>query len=189
MFTSRVPAHATRHNPFTTPQARALLTGVAAHAVGKLPSVASTVVALLLAHNAHGGTVHTGHHVRDLAELGERPARPAGRRPQGGPCPRRATAARPLPAGLRSLPVRPGAAKADFLVSGAIPWGDPLVGRTGTVHLGGTRADIIRRETATAAGERVPDPLTLVVDPAVADPSLASARQTARVGLRPCAQR
>ncbi len=48
------------------------------------------------------------------------------------------------------------------------------MGRAGTVHLGGTRADIIRQENATVAGERTDDPFVLVVDPAVTDPSRAA---------------
>jgi phytoene dehydrogenase-like protein len=75
---------------------------------------------------------------------------------------------------LRRYRYGPGAAKADFLVSGPIPWADPLVGQAGTVHIGGTHADIARQETATAAGRRVPDPFVLVVDPAVTDPSRAA---------------
>ncbi|MFD0270462.1 phytoene desaturase family protein [Streptomyces sp. NPDC127106] len=200
VLASRVLAHATRRSPFTTPEARALLAGVAAHAVGKLPSLASAVVALLLAHTAHstgwplpeggsdriaeamvaditahGGTVHTGHHVRDLAELGNVPLVLL----DVGPKEFLALAGQRLPVRYRRALGRyrygPGAAKADFLVSSPIPWANPLVGQAGTVHLGGTRADIIRQETATVAGERVPDPFVLVVDPAVTDPSRAVA--------------
>jgi phytoene dehydrogenase-like protein len=194
----RMLAHATNRTPFTTDEAAALLTGVAAHAVGKLPSPASAAVAMLLAHTAHssgwplpeggsariaeamvadiaahGGTVHTGHHVRDLAELGDVPLVLL----DVGPKEFLALAGQRLPAGYRRALGRyrygPGAAKADFLVDGPVPWANPLVGRAGTVHLGGTRADILRQETATAAGKRVPDPFLLVVDPTVTDPSRA----------------
>jgi phytoene dehydrogenase-like protein len=79
---------------FSTEVARSLLTGVAAHAVGRLPSLASGAVAVLLGHLAHaggwpvpesgsariadalaadivacGGTFHTSHHVTRLEEL------------------------------------------------------------------------------------------------------------------------
>ncbi len=195
-----VLAHATTRTPFTTPEARALLTGVAAHAVGKLPSLASAGVALLLGHlahstgwplpeggsvriaealaadiTAHGGTFHTGRRIRDLREL------------EGFPLVMMDVSAKEFSAiaGPR-LPPRyrralgrfrygPGAAKADFLVSEPIPWSNPLVGRAGTVHLGGTHADISRQETATVAGRRVDAPFMLVADPAVTDPSRASA--------------
>ncbi|ORT59397.1 NAD(P)/FAD-dependent oxidoreductase [Streptomyces sp. CB03238] len=196
LLAPRVLAHATERTPFTTEPARALLAGVAAHAVGKLPSVASAAVAMLLAHTAHssgwplpqggsariadamaaditahGGVFHTGHRVRDLSELGDVPLVLLDVSPKE----LLAIAGDRLPSGyrraLRRFRYGPGAAKADFLVSGPIPWVNPLVGQAGTVHLGGTRADIFRQETATAAGSAVPDPFVLVVDPAVTDPS------------------
>ncbi|MFF8842423.1 phytoene desaturase family protein [Streptomyces sp. NPDC015127] len=199
LLAPRVLAHATSRTPFTTEPARALLTGVAAHAVGTLPSVASAAVAMLLAHTAHssgwplpeggsvriadamaaditahGGIFHTGHHVRDLAELGDVPLVLL----DVGPRELLALAGQRLPARYRRALHRyrygPGAAKADFLVNAPIPWTDPLVGQAGTVHLGGTRADIVRQENAAVAGERVEDPFVLVVDPAVTDPSRAA---------------
>lgn len=192
----RLLAHATSRSPFATEEAAALLAGVAAHAVGKLPSLASSAVALLLAHTAHstgwplpeggsariadamaaditahGGIFHTGHHVRDLAELGDVPLVLLDVSPKEF----LAIGGHRLPARYRRALGRfrygPGAAKADFLVDGPIPWTNPLVGRAGTVHLGGTRADIVRQENATVAGERIDDPFMLVVDPAVTDPS------------------
>ncbi|MFJ6940080.1 phytoene desaturase family protein [Streptomyces sp. NPDC101132] len=199
LLAPRVLAHATSlRTPFATEEARALLTGVAAHAVGRLPSLASAAVAMLLGHaahssgwplpeggsgriadalaadiSAHGGVFHTGHRVRDLAELSDHPLVLLDVSPKG----LLSLAGDRLPASyaraLRRFRYGPGAAKADFLVSGPIPWSDPLVGRAGTVHLGGSHADIVRQENATAAGHRVDDPFTLVVDPAVTDPSRA----------------
>ncbi|MEV8476859.1 NAD(P)/FAD-dependent oxidoreductase [Streptomyces sp. NPDC051173] len=195
---SRVLAHATPRSPFVTPEARALLTGVAAHAVGKLPSLASAAVAMLLAHTAHstgwplpeggsdriaaaladditahGGVLHTGHHVRDLAELGDVPLVLL----DVGPKEFLALAGHRLPAryrrALRRYRYGPGAAKADFLVSGPVPWASPLVGRAGTVHVGGSHADIARQESGVAQGKPGSAPFLLVVDPAVTDPSRA----------------
>ncbi|MGW0775238.1 phytoene desaturase family protein [Streptomyces sp. NPDC002835] len=201
LLAPRVLAHATSRTPLRTEPARALLAGVAAHAVGKLPSVASAAVALLLAHaahssgwplpeggsvriadamaadiTAHGGVIHTGHHIRDLAELNGFPIVMLDVGPKGF----LAMSGRrhPLPARYRrtlaSYTYGPGAAKADFLVNGPIPWANPLVGEAGTVHVGGTRADIYRQETANAAGHHADAPFVLVVDPAVTDPSRAA---------------
>jgi phytoene dehydrogenase-like protein len=198
-FATRVLAHTTGIAAFRTEEARALLTGVAAHAVGRLPSPASAAVAMLLGHTAHssgwplpeggsariadalaaditahGGTFHTGWHVRDLSELGDVPLVLLDVSPKeflglaGSRLPDRYRRA------LARFRYGPGAAKADFLVDGPIPWANPLVGRAGTVHLGGTHADIVRQENATAAGRRVPDPFVLVVDPAVTDPTRAA---------------
>ncbi|MGW2254262.1 phytoene desaturase family protein [Kitasatospora sp. NPDC001660] len=198
LLAPRVPALASGCTPFKTEPARALLTGVAAHAVGRLPSVASAAVALLLAHTAHstgwplpeggsariadalaaditahGGVLHTGQRIRDLAELGDVPLVLL----DVGPKEFLAVAGTRLPEryrrALRRYRYGPGAAKADFLTDGPVPWRHPVVGRAGTVHLGGTRADILRQETATAAGVPVEDPFVLVVDPAVTDPTRA----------------
>ncbi|MEU3843099.1 NAD(P)/FAD-dependent oxidoreductase [Streptomyces sp. NPDC028635] len=200
LLASRVALHGSGLGAarFRGEEAPALLTGVAAHAVGRLPSLASAAVAMLLGHlahgsgwplprggsgriaqaladdiTAHGGVFHTGHHVTDLAELhGARAvlldtgtkgflALAGGRLP-------RAYARR-----LERFRPGPGAAKVDFLVSGPIPWADPAVGRAGTVHLGGTHAEMVRQETANARGVRTARPFVLVVDPAVADPDRA----------------
>ncbi|MGA6175269.1 phytoene desaturase family protein [Streptomyces sp. NPDC012600] len=198
LLAPRLLAHATTRTPFTTEAARALLTGVAAHAVGRLPSPTSAAVALLLGHaahstgwplaeggsariadvmaadiEAHGGFFHTGHRVLDLAELDGIPLILL----DVGPTAFLDMAGERLPSAYRRAIRRyrygPGAAKADFLVNGPIPWANPLVGQAGTVHLGGTRADIIRQENATAAGRTVSEPFVLVVDPAVTDPSRA----------------
>lgn len=201
LLAPRVLAHATMYTPFKAEPARALLAGVAAHAVGKLPTLASAAIALLLAQAAHssgwplpeggsariaeamaadvvkhGGVIHTGHHVRDLADLGDfgivvLDVGPKGFLEMAGqrnPLPLRYRRA------LTNYQYGPGAAKVDFLVNAPIPWMNPLVGRAGTVHLGGTRAEILRQETANAAGRPSDEPFVLVVDPAVTDPSRAA---------------
>ena len=190
--------------PFRTERARALLTGVAAHAIGQLPSLALGATASLLgtiAHGvgwpipvggsqaivdalvadlrAHGGTVTSGHHVRTWRDVP--PARAV---LLDIPAPAAADVlanrlSRPLEAMLRRVPHGDGAAKVDFVLSGPVPWRDPDVGRAGTQHLGGTRAEMARTEAEVAAG-RFPDrPLTLVSDPSVVDPGRI------RGGLRP----
>ncbi|MFJ3932647.1 phytoene desaturase family protein [Streptomyces sp. NPDC090029] len=195
----RILANTTKRGLFRTPEAQALLTGVAAHAVGRLPSLASAAVALLLAHTAHssgwplpeggsgriadalvaditahGGTLHTGRRIRDLAELGDVPLVLLDVSPDEF----LSLSGTRLPVGyqraLRRYRYGPGAAKADFLVSEPIPWTNPLLRRAGTIHLGGTHADIVRQENATFAGRPVSDPFMLVVDPAVTDSSRAS---------------
>ena len=61
--------------------------------------------------------------------------------------------------------------KVDFLLSEPVPWSDLRVGRAGTVHVGGTVAEISRAEKSAASG-RMPDkPFVLVGQQFVADPS------------------
>ncbi|MER6915080.1 NAD(P)/FAD-dependent oxidoreductase [Streptomyces sp. NPDC000594] len=199
--------HGTRltRRRFRDEPARALLTGVAAHGVGKLPSLASGAVALLLGHLAHtgagwplprggsariadalaadiiahGGVFHTGVEVTDLAELPAAKAVLLDVSPKG----LRALAGARLPSryarALDAFRYGPGAAKVDFLVSEPIPWAAPEVGTAGTVHLGGTQAEMFRQETLTARGVRTDEPFVLLVDPAVTDPGRA------RGGVRP----
>ncbi|CAM5274212.1 phytoene desaturase family protein [Streptomyces fumanus] len=200
LLARRVALHGSRFGAarFRGEAAPALLTGVAAHAVGRLPSLASAAVAMLLGHlahgtgwplprggsgriaqalaediTAHGGVFHTGHHVRDLAELGGARAVLLDTGPKGF----LALAGDRLPRGyaraLERFRYGPGAAKVDFLVSEPIPWADPAVGRAGTVHLGGSHAETVRQETANARGVRTGRPFVLLVDPAVADPGRA----------------
>ncbi|MYV90612.1 NAD(P)/FAD-dependent oxidoreductase [Streptomyces sp. SID1034] len=196
----RALAHGTSLAPrqFTAEPARALLAGVAAHAMGRLPSLAGAGVALLLGHlahgsgwplvrggsariadalaadiTAHGGVFHTGRHIAQLRELPLARAVLLDVAPKG----MLRIAGGGLPDGYRRRLARfrygPAAAKVDFLVSGPVPWADPETGRALTVHLGGTQADVFRQETLTAQGAAAVEPFVLVVDPAVADPGRA----------------
>ncbi|MGC5291300.1 phytoene desaturase family protein [Micromonospora sp. DT231] len=193
----RLLGHLLGSDGLRTEAARALLTGVAAHAVGRLPSLPAGAIALLLGHlahatgwplprggsvriaealvddlRAHGGIVHTGRRITDLAELDAQvimlDTTPHGLLALAGdrlpPRYRRA---------LERFRYGPGAAKVDFLVSGPIPWANPEVGQAGTVHVGGARAGMVAAENATARGEAAKEPFVLVVDPAVTDPGRA----------------
>ncbi|EXU61868.1 dehydrogenase [Streptomyces sp. PRh5] len=193
----RVLGHILRTNGLRTEAARALLTGVAAHAMGRLPSLPAGVIALLLGHlahatgwplpqggsvriaealaedlRAHGGMLHTGHRVTDLAELDAQVVM-LDITPRG----LLALAGDRLPPRYRRALGRfhygPGAAKADFLISEPIPWANPEMGRAGTVHLGGTRAATLATENATVRGEAGEEPFVLLADPAVTDPRRA----------------
>ncbi len=197
------PAWGTR---FRDEEAAALLTGVGAHAMTRLPSLSAAGTALLLAplaHTggwpvprgggeaivgalladliAHGGTVVTGKRVERLGDL------PSARAYLFDTSPR--TAVRVLgprvPArvvrGLVAFPrSRGAAAKVDLVLSGPVPWAHPEVGRAGTVHLGGSRVQVAAAEAAVASGRHAERPMVLVSDPAVVDDSRISA-----AGLRP----
>ncbi|SFJ97699.1 NAD(P)/FAD-dependent oxidoreductase [Cellulomonas sp. KH9] len=185
--------------------APALLTGVAAHAITPLPSPAAAGTALLLASLAHagqgwpiprggsgaivaalvedliahGGTVVTDHPVRSRRDL------PDARCVLFDTTPRTLVEVLgdELAPGRRAALERyrygDGAAKVDFVLSGPVPWAHPDVARAGTVHVGGTRAQMVRAEAEVHAGRHAELPMCLVSDPATVDPGRV------RGGLRP----
>ncbi|PUB27801.1 phytoene dehydrogenase-like protein [Promicromonospora sp. AC04] len=181
---------------FLTEEAKALLTGVAAHNITPLPSLAGAGTALLLAAlahadggwaipvggsqaitnamvsdlEAHGGTVETGRRVDSWPDL------PPARAVLFDTTP--STLVRVLGDRIR-FPHRGAlgrfrhgnaAAKVDFVLSGPVPWQVPDVGAASTVHLGGTRAEMVVAEDTVAHGLHADHPTVLVSDPGVADP-------------------
>ncbi|MFC0673886.1 phytoene desaturase family protein [Brachybacterium hainanense] len=187
-----------------TERARALISGVAAHAIGTLPSPATAGVALMLAtlgHAggwpvvrggsqaisdalvadllAHGGRIRTGVHVTSRAQLP--PARALLLDTTAGAAARILGSALPAPLrrALSRVPHGNAAAKVDLVLSGPIPWRDPEVGRAGTQHVGGTRAEMAFAEAEVARGRTPEKPMVLVSDPAAVD------AQRERNGLRP----
>jgi phytoene dehydrogenase-like protein len=82
-----------------------------------------------------------------------------------------------LPAGYRrsleGYRYGPGVFKIDWALDGPIPWADPATLRAGTVHLGGTMAEIAASEAAVGRGRIADRPFVLLVQPTLADPSRA----------------
>ncbi|GAA3797116.1 phytoene desaturase family protein [Cellulomonas soli] len=185
--------------------APALLAGVSAHAITPLPSMAAAGTALLLtalAHSglgwpiarggsgaivaalladlrAHGGLVVTDHAVTSAAQLPPARGYLFDTTPRtlvevlGDRLPTRSRRA------LQRFRYGAGAAKVDLVLSGPVPWAVPDVGLAGTVHVGGTRAQVAEAEAAVAAGTHAAHPMVLLSDPSVVDPD----RQVG--GLRP----
>ena len=65
----------------------------------------------------------------------------------------------------------PGAVKLDLAVEGGIPWTNEDCRRAGTVHLGGTLAEIVRSEADIAAGRLPARPFVLIGQQYLADPA------------------
>lgn len=166
---------------------RALLAGLAAHGIQPLGAPATSGYAMLLGGLAHlvgwplveggsqrladalvslvaanGGEVRCGHRVASLADVP----------------PARVVLADLTPTQLVSiagdrLPARyvrrvgrfrhgPGVFKVDWALDGPVPWSDPEVDRAGTVHVGGTMAEIVAAEAETCAGGHPERPFVLV---------------------------
>jgi phytoene dehydrogenase-like protein len=185
---------------FRTDEGRALLAGVAAHGMlplGRPPTGAVGMMLLALAHGVGwpvaeggsaritgalaaavtgaGGRIETGWWVRSLAEL------PRAQAVLLDVAPRSllAMAGDRLPAGYRNALRRfrygAGVCKADFALSGPVPWRNEAARRAGTLHLGGTFAEIAAAEAEVAAGRHPGAPYVLVTQPAVADPTRSPA--------------
>lgn len=187
---------------FVEDVAPAMLTGCAAHTIGRHPTLAMAGGGLMLsatAHaqgwpvpvggsqaivdalvadlEAHGGRVHLGREVTDLAQLDEYDAAVLD---VGVPAFLTMGAAR-LPDRYRRALERfkpgSGVSKVDMALAGPVPWSDPRIGKAPTVHLGGTREQIAAAENDVARG-RVPErPYVLAVQPSVVDSTRAPAGQ------------
>ncbi len=181
---------------FVDDVASALLTGVAGHAIGRLPSPVAAGSMLMLGTLAHavgwpipvGGSrviadalladlqAHGGEVVCDtvITHWRELPRARAYLFDTSAPALAGIWGDRMRPAVRAALErVRPGpaAAKVDFVLSGPVPWANPGVADAGTVHLGGTRAEMVRSEADVVAGKLSDHPFVLFSDPTVADPS------------------
>jgi len=190
---------------FKDEPAKALFTGVAAHAFHRLDTPFSSSVGMMLtaaAHAvgwpvaeggtesitrallaelaAHGGQVITGTRVTSLDQLreltGSKPdivlldTAPAGVLDIVGDA---------LPARVRRALTRysygPAAFKVDFAIQGDIPWTNPDVRRAGTVHIGGSAAQIAQVEAATVRGQMAEQPFVLLGQQYLTDPSRSTA--------------
>lgn len=180
--------------------APALIAGVAAHAVGRLPSLTSAGAGLLLgtlAHvegwpipaggsasiaramtddvEAHGGVIKTGVRIETLGQLAPAKVVLLDVAPPG----LLKLAGHRLPLGYRraleSFRFGNAACKVDFILSGPVPWAAAGLADAGTVHLGGTREEISAAEADVAAGRHPERPYVLVSQPSRFDATRAPA--------------
>ncbi len=181
---------------FRTEQGRALFAGIAAHAIAPLSHPFTSGIAIVLgaAGHAHGwpvakggsqaisnalasllselgGEVFTGVNVARLQDVPRSRVVLFDVSPgalvtilgdQIPPRPRRR---------LGSWRHGPAAFKVDFVVDGEVGWASEAAARAGTIHLGGTFAEIARAEAAVHRGEVPACPFVLVAQPHAADPS------------------
>jgi phytoene dehydrogenase-like protein len=181
---------------FRTEQARALFGGAAAHIYTRLDRPLTASVGLLFlasghrygwpvaeggsgsitralaaALEAHGGAITTGVTVAgrsdipdaDIVMLDLSPA--AALKIYGDLMPRR------IKRSYRRYRQGSSAFKVDFAIQGHIPWTNPDCRRAGSVHLGGTFAEIADTERQRAQGKMVQRPFVLVGQQYLADPS------------------
>jgi len=181
---------------FRTERVRALFGGAAAHAFARLdrPLTASLGLmilasghrygwpvaqggsgsiadALAAAVSAHGGTLTTGVTVATRGEIPDADIVMLDLTPAavldlyGDLMPGR------VKRSYRRYREGSSAFKVDFAIEGDIPWTNPDCGRAGTVHLGGTFAEIADTECQRAQGKMVERPFVLLGQQYLADPS------------------
>jgi phytoene dehydrogenase-like protein len=68
-----------------------------------------------------------------------------------------------------------GVCKVDWALSAPVPWRDPKCATAGTLHLGGTLAELIESEAAPWRGEHAEKPFVLAAQPSLFDPTRAPA--------------
>jgi phytoene dehydrogenase-like protein len=185
---------------FAGEPARALLAGIAAHAMVPLDAAATASFALVLGAAGHavgwplaaggsqaitdalaahlrelGGTIECGREVLDLDAL------PAARAYLLDLTPRQVlrVAGRRLPPSYARRLARfrygLGVHKMDWALDGPIPWRDARCLRAATVHLAGSARDVAQAEADAHAGRVALRPFVLMVQPTLFDASRAPA--------------
>jgi phytoene dehydrogenase-like protein len=186
------------HRYFDTDKARALLAGAAAHGMLDLARPLTAGLGMLLGMLAHhagwplieggsqkladamvtaleeqGGEVVTGHEVTDLREFDGVPAVLLDTTPRAFV----AMAGDRVHEGYRRWVSRykhgPGVFKVDWVLSEPVPWTNPEVRRSGTIHIAGTLEETLAGEAAPAADRVTDKPYVLAVQPTVPDPTRA----------------
>jgi phytoene dehydrogenase-like protein len=175
---SGVAAHSIRTMPSLSTAGAALSLGAYAHARGwPVPVGGSQAIIDALADDlrAHGGELVTDAEITDISELGDARAMLFDTSPRA----LLRIAGDRLPDGYarRLARFRYGnaAAKVDFALSGPVPWTYPELRRAGTLHIGGTRAEIAAAEADVAAGRHSATPYVLAAQPSVLDEGRAPA--------------
>lgn len=173
---SGVAAHAIRPMPTLSTAAAALALGSYAHARGwPVPIGGSQAIVDAMADDlrAHGGTIETGVEITSLAQLPTARATLFDLTPDAliGLAGDRLPSA--YAKALRLFRYGNGVAKVDFALDGPVPWTNPELAQAGTLHVGGTRAEIAAAERDVARGLHSENPYVLVAQPSVADPGRA----------------
>ena len=185
---------------FEDEPARALLSGIAAHAMLPLDRVPTAAAGVLMATMAHvvgwpmarggsqtivdalaahlldlGGEIVTGAPITSLGKL------PPARATLADVTPRQllALAGDQLPAGyarrLGRYRYGPGVFKIDFALDGPIPWQNPDCLRAATVHVGGTLPELAESERQVWANKPPERPFVLLAQQSLFDASRAPA--------------
>lgn len=169
---SGIAGHAIRRMPSLSTAGAGLALGTYAHARGwPIPVGGSGAIIEAMADDLrrHGAEIVTGAHITDIGEL------PNARAVlfDTTPAALSSIAASRLPGAYRRSLARfrygNGVAKVDFALSGPVPWANAGAREALTLHLGGTREEIAASEADVAAGRHSDNPYVLVSQPSIID--------------------
>lgn len=177
---------------FHDAKGRALLAGLAGHAICKLTEPFTGAMALMFALAAHengwpvarggsqaicdalaahltelGGVIRTGFTVRKLDEL------PPARAYLFDTSPTALARIAGLGDAYRRYRYGPSVFKIDYALDGPVPWTAPEARRAGTVHIGPTYTEIGDALTRAVTGRPPQTPFMITSQPTVVDPSRA----------------
>ncbi len=183
--------------------APAMIAGVNAHSIGKMPRLSTAGAGLLLGAHAHGrgwpvpvggsqaiadamaadllargGEIVLNTTISSLAEARADSGAKAVLLDVSAAALATIAADELPPSYLRALAsfkYGNAASKVDFALSGPVPWNSPDLAAAPTLHLGGSRAELARSEAEVAAGIHPANPYVLVSQPSPFDPSRAPA--------------
>ena len=175
---SGVGAHSIRPMPSLSTAGAALSLGTYAHAHGwPIPVGGSQAIVDALADDlhAHGGEIVTDTEIFSLDELP--PSKVVLLDVSAKALLRLATLPPAYVKQVERFRFGNAVAKVDFALSGPVPWTNPDLGQAGTLHVGGTRAEIAATEADVAAGRHSDNPYVLVAQPSIADTTRAPAGQ------------
>jgi phytoene dehydrogenase-like protein len=195
-----LPASNFARSHFKSGPTRALFAGLAAHSMMPLDDWGTTAIGLVLAAQAHlggwpiakggsqriadalvsylrslGGEIATGVRVRSMKELPPSRVALCDVSPRG----LLELAGDSFPRGYRRALERydygPAAFKVDWALRGPIPWKAPECREAGTIHIGGTLAEIVDAERGLYGNKEPERPFVLLSQPSLFDPSRAPA--------------
>lgn len=175
---SGVAAHAISHLPSLAAAGAGLMLGALGHAGGwPIPRGGSAAISTALADDirAHGGIIHTETPIDRLERLPAARATLLDVAPKGLLDMARDSLPGHYRRALERFRYGNGSCKVDFILSGPVPWQAPGLSDAGTVHVGGTRAELARSENEVSAGRHPDRPYVLVAQPSSFDPSRAPA--------------
>jgi phytoene dehydrogenase-like protein len=185
---------------FSSPEARGVLAGLAAHAIAPFSSPLTGGVALLFAVSAHGygwpmvrggshrlaealakvvvdhgGTIETGRMIGSLDELPSADTVVLDVMPRaavriGGNRVNARDRRR-----LTAWKIGPAVFKVDWALDGPVPWADEWSPQAGTVHVGGTWEQVAEAESQVHSGSHPERPFVLVAQQSLFDTSRAPA--------------